>query len=264
MRILATLAIAGCLLQPGYTQDLTVNVVPTDAVTTIETITKTCTAVEGVSIGCAEQSVTSDPTAVPISLIKVTVPDGVRLRLKSGTTTINSLGGNVYSITTPGTHLVDVLAIGIIDGKLFFDEATVTALVESGNAPNPPPDPPGPIDPTVGNVYGCGLPAYQASRKYTPTERALIAKAYADAAQFLYGTPSMKYLTQTDDPNNTNPDVSVFAWLLSQVPDEFYGAMRQPIIDGQKVYCVDGTCSQQFLKTDWFKLLNEIAAGTNQ
>ena len=259
MQRLAVAAVLFLATLANAQESLTITTAQTEASVSVKTTVETCTSIEGITLGCIEKSTTAEPTITPVSIIKVGGPVGIRLRLKSRTATITTAGPNTYSVATPGTHLVEVLGIGIIDGVLFFDEQDVTVVV--GTGPNPPPGPP---DPTVENVYGCGQPAYEASRGYNPTERAIIAQAYKDAALTLYGQPTLKYLTQPADPNHANPDKSVFAWLLQNVPAEFYEAMRDPIVAGQKVYCQDGVCTQQFLKSDWYNLLNEIAAGAEK
>jgi len=260
MQRLAVAAVLCLATLANAQESLTVSVDQTSATVTKTIKTETCTAIEGVVLGCVEETKTAAPTVTQVAVISCQVPNGVILRASSPTTTVTTLGPKVFSVATPGSHSVVVTGIGITDGSLtFFDTKLLQVTV--GTGPNPPPPPP---DPTVENVYGCGQPAYEASRGYNPTERTVIAGAYKNAALFLYGQPTLKYLTQPDDPNHTNPEKSVFAWLATEVPGEFYEALRQPIIAGQKVYCQDGICTQQFLKSDWYNLLNEIAAGAEK
>ena len=120
---------------------LTITVAQTDAAVTVKTTVETCTSVEGVTLGCSEKSTTAPATVTPIGTVKVGGPVGIRLRLKSRTAIITSAGSNVYSVATPGTHIVEVLGIGIIDGKLFFDEQDVTVVVGVAPEPGPPPGP---------------------------------------------------------------------------------------------------------------------------
>jgi len=130
-------------------QDLTV----TTTESTSESV-KTTTVTESSIIGQYQtQTVLSETTSSsiqkPIVILNIT-SSAPKVRVKSHTASVITLGLNEYAVTTPGTHIVEILALGIVEGELLFEEAELTVTV---GKPEPPPPPPPLVNPfPVGSV----------------------------------------------------------------------------------------------------------------
>lgn len=114
--------------------------------------------------------------------------------------------------------------------------------------------------PLVANEYLVG----QASADNAPLDkvtRELVASHHRQAAEFLYGRPTLKSVTSENDDS---PDTNVFAWLNLQAqnmqcPDletcKQWATWRQAV--GQAFQ--ESQEQRQFSKADWYKAFNEIA-----
>ena len=169
-------------------------------------------------------------------------------------------------VSTPGKLWVEVTAIDF--SKNIYGRQTI--VVEVGSGPNPPdpgPTPPNPPNPPVPDVvpdkYGVGKVAFTLA----PRDVATVTKyagIYTQAADFLFGIPTLKFVTSVDDSRNNNPDSSVFAWLRQQSAtvqctdqqscqqwEAWRTAISQALLESQR--------KRQFTRQDWFNALNEIS-----
>lgn len=114
--------------------------------------------------------------------------------------------------------------------------------------------------PLVDNEYLVG----QASADNAPQDkitRKLIASHHRQAAEFLYGRPTLKSVSSENDDG---PGGNVFAWLNLQAQN-----MKCPDVETCKQWAVwrqavgqafqESQEQRQFSKADWYKAFNEIA-----
>lgn len=157
--------------------------------------------------------------------------------------------------------------VSVIDfGLQLFNEQTI--VVDAGGTVDPviPPDPipPNPIidppDSEVDDTYGVGA----VSAKLAPDDlatRAIVAGQYRQAANFLFGDPTLKTI---NNANGNTPENNVFQWLAKAAnemdcPDletckkwaEWRGAVAQALNATQD--------TRQMTRQDWFLALNEVA-----
>tara|TARA_R110002167_G_C12684414_1_gene651760 strand:- start:1023 stop:1796 length:774 start_codon:yes stop_codon:yes gene_type:complete len=156
--------------------------------------------------------------------------------------------GNRTWLIPPGKVWLDVRAIDF-DKNIY--ETTKLNVVGIGSEPKPGP---------VANDYMVG----QASADNAPldkTTRAEVAKHHRQAAEFLYGRPSLKSVSSENDDS---PETNVFSWLNAQAQ-----AMQCPDVETCKQWATwrqavgeafqESQSTRQFSKADWYKALNEIA-----
>jgi len=98
---------------------------------------------------------TSPVASKPVVILAINT-QAPKLRLKSKTCKPVQVGSNEYAVTEAGTHTIDILGLGVIDGELFFEELEV--IVKVGGVipdpvdpddPYPPPTPPIDPDPPI-------------------------------------------------------------------------------------------------------------------
>jgi len=253
MRTLITLIVFLLMVVSCGAQELKVDIVYADALT-ITTPSKTIeTQVEGVVISKVTSQGVVTTSKQKVALLKIETL-ATAIRCKSKTTDIDKIDPKTFLISTPGKHQIDVLAIGLIDGNLFFDEQTVQ--VELGQGPNPPPVPPGPT-PDVDNTYGLGKIAYEKSPQDI-TGAAYYADIWQRAGEFLYGRPSIKVIAEDDNPN------SVFLWVRNQLeaypcPDpETCKQWTQWRADIAEAFILSQQ-ARQYSRETWYAAFNEIA-----
>jgi hypothetical protein len=133
--------------------------------------------------------------------------------------------------------------------------------------PNPPgPNPPGPNPPPpspVPNAYGVGQAAYQSAPRDIATA-ARYSVIYKQAADFLFGVPSLKFVYSSNDPQNNDPARSISAWIAqeqSKIPCtdkatcDAWKACREKV----KQAFFASQSSRQYTRQDWFNALNEVS-----
>ena len=171
---------------------------------------------------------------------------------------------NVYLIERVGKWWVDVTVIDF--EKNIYGRKTL--LVEVGAGPPPPtPDPPGPNPPTpvpdnVPNEYGVGRVAFEAAPKDVSAKD--YAKIYKQAGDFLFGVPSLKFITSSNSSQANDPNRSVLAWIRQQqerVPCTDESACQQWKVwrDKVGVALLESQRKRQFTRQDWFNAFNEIS-----
>ncbi len=179
---------------------------------------------------------------------------------------LTRIDSNNYLVLTPGVHRIEVFA-----SDPGFDMVRVRVTVGAAPTPNPPtpnpptPTPPGPGPSDIGNAYNIGLAAYQ-NAPADPGHAKAYAKIYRDAANFLYGIPSYKFIVSDNEAHARDPNRSVTAWLdremalikcVDQAKCAQWGTWRTKVaaafVDSQKA-------RGSYTREDWFQAFNEVAA----
>ena len=170
-----------------------------------------------------------------------------------------SLGYRFPTSVKPGTYRVTVTGFNPGIARKRLD-------VQVGDTPKPP-DPPGPNPPgptptpdVVPNEYGVGAVAFQFAPKVASEAKSLAAM-YRQAGEFLYGRPSLKFITSDSDKDAKNPDRSVIAWLAQQQASTTL-ADRAAWTTWKLKLREAFTASQnarQYTREDWYNAFNEVA-----
>jgi hypothetical protein len=134
-------------------------------------------------------------------------------------------------------------------------------LIEGTAPPDDDDDDPLPPEPNdeVPNEYKVGLVAYNAAPN-EPQIAAAIADSFRKAGEFLYGRPSLKFVTSSNGRDDKNPDRSVIAW-LDQQRNAFTSAKKWDIwAERVKQALVNSQIEREYKKDDWYAAFNEVAA----
>lgn len=209
-----------------------------------------------------------NPTAKAVGIIRVdtkaanvevSVSDQSRIPFAA-----EQLTDKIWIIDKPGRWWIDVTAIDF-DKNIYGRKQAV--LDVGGDTPGPGPDPgPGPTPPgPVANEYGVGIPAYKNAPKHASTASDY-SRIYQQAADFLFGVPSLKFIVSSNEAHSTDPNRSVLAWIaqqqsMVQCPDpttceqwkRWQKAVSDALVASQK--------SRQYTRQDWYNALNEISRG---
>jgi hypothetical protein len=143
---------------------------------------------------------------------------------------------------------------------ILWDTKRLNLTIGSTPEPDDDDDPPGPEpEPTdISNEYKVGVPAYNAAPN-DPQIATALADTYRKAGEFLFGRPSLKFVTSSDSADNSNPDRSVIAW-LDQQRNAFTSAKEWDVWAATvKKALVLSQSTRQFTKTDWYNAFNEVA-----
>ena len=148
---------------------------------------------------------------------------------------------NIIAVRSAGKTWVDVTAIDF-EKNIY---ARKLLVVELGDAPDPPPDPPVP-DNEIDNTYGVGKIAYEQAPADSCEK---VAATYRQAADFLFGRPTAKTVEQCIDWLDaeitlvTNASTDWRAWQL-EIGVAMMESQRQ---------------RQGFTRDDWYASFIEIA-----
>ena len=203
-------------------------------------------------------------TAVPVAVIRI---DTKAANVEVICTDVNrepyqalKVSPQVWVIDKPGKWWVDVTAIDF--SRAVYGRKSLTVVVgDPGPAP-PDPTPPNPPSP-VPNDYGVGSVAYtKAPRDFSSARQ--YEKVYRQAGDFLFGVPTLKFVTSSNDVHAKDPNRSVLAWItqqygLIQCTDaavckqwaEWRSAVSAALIESQK--------KRAYTKQDWYNAFIEIA-----
>jgi len=190
------------------------------------------------------------------------------------------LDADSWMIDKPGKWWVEVKEYGTIalaDGstrRIVLDSTVVVVEFSFAPTPNPPgpgpqPDPKPPVPPSpINNEYGVGKVAYD----FAPRDVVIAAKyasVYKQAGDFLFGIPSLKFITSSTDVHNGDPTRSVMAWIKQQYAltvcadpevckqwDVWKREVAAAFIESQK--------KRAFTRNDWFAAFNEVAQALGQ
>lgn len=174
----------------------------------------------------------------------------VLVKVRSKTTEVKSIDTGVYAVDTPGTHLINIVVLA--QNPLSWDEAEVT--VEVGEV-EPPPSP-------IPNDYEVGVTAYNLAPSGDVDNAKLAAKIYEDAGNFLYGIPSLKFITSANEVHNSDPNRSIMAWIgvqYASLPSswtEWKNGVREALIASQK--------KRPYSRQDWYNAFQEISRGVGE
>jgi hypothetical protein len=154
---------------------------------------------------------------------------------------ILQLTPHIIAVRSLGKTWVDVTAIDF-EKNIY---ARKLLVVELGDAPDPPPDPPVPDD-EIDNTYGVGKIAYEEAPSDSCEK---VAATYRQAADFLFGRPTAKTVEQCIDWLDaeitlvTNASTDWRAWQL-EIGVAMMESQRQ---------------RQGFTRDDWHASFIEIA-----
>lgn len=174
-------------------------------------------------------------------------------------------GKHEFLVDTPGKFFIEVTAIDF--SKNIYGKKKLVAELGSNPKPDPPgptPDPEPPTPDVVPNEYGLGSVAYQYAPKNDVGNISNYANMYRRAADFLYGTPTLKFITSSDPTQNNDPNRSIMAWLRQQVdllqcPDQQTCQQWAEFRKQLDVALVASQQSRQYTKLDWYNAFNEIS-----
>jgi hypothetical protein len=181
------------------------------------------------------------------------------------------LSGGRYLFDKPGRVWVDVTAIDFAK-NIFVKHPTI--VVEIGGSPTPappnppgptpvPPNPPTPVPDVIPNAYGVGEVAYRFATNNPDMIRSY-QSVYGRAGDFLFGVPSLKFVTSSRDADNNNPERSVNAWIRQQLtavqcPDvatcQAWTKWREQV----NLAVMESQRKRQFSRQDWWNVFNEIS-----
>lgn len=168
-----------------------------------------------------------------------------------------------YEIPTPGKWLIRASVVDF-DAKISGEDEKL--LEFTGDSPTPPPGPsPGPNPPPspVPDAYGIGAIAYQ----FAPKDRdraAKFAAIYKQCGDFLFGVPSLKSITSSNESHNNDPNRSVHAWRRQQLglvqcsDPETCRAWDTWKTKVDEAFRVSQT-KRQYTRQDWYSAFNEVA-----
>lgn len=149
-----------------------------------------------------------------------------------------------------------------------FDEKEIVIDLDAGNDVTPdneedvddnpfdPPSPPGPKEYDGPNKYGLGKVSFDNAPRYS----ADIVKTYNDAAEFLFGRPSIKVMSIRKGDRRANTDYVLPVWIhLKMKPiyqsDERWKKWYEAVMS--KLMKMEETTSTK----DWYGAIKEIAIG---
>jgi hypothetical protein len=166
-----------------------------------------------------------------------------------------------YEIPTPGKWLIRA-SVTDFDNKIAGEDEKL--LEFSGSDPSPPPDPgPNPPPSPVPDAYGIGAIAYQ----YAPKDReraAKIAAIYKQCGDFLFGMPSLKFITSSNDAHNNDPNRSIHAWRRQQL--SLVQCTDQETCKAWEIWKIkvdeairSSQTKRQYTRQEWYSAINEVA-----
>ena len=191
--------------------------------------------------------VASDATVAKLPVILITATtDAANITFEASDQSrlpveFQQLTPNIIAVRSAGKTWVDVTAIDF--AKNIY--ARKLLVVELGDAPDPPPDPPVP-DNEIDNTYGVGKIAYEEAPADSCEK---VAATYRQAADFLFGRPTAKTVEQCIDWLDaeitlvTNASTDWRAWQL-EIGVAMMESQRQ---------------RQGFTRDDWYASFIEIA-----
>lgn len=199
-------------------------------------------------------------TKADLSLVRFSVRDSNLETFKP-----HKASDDTYEIEKPGRWLIRASVVDFKNQISGEDEKLLE--FDGGDKPGPGPGPnpdPGPKPPPspISDVYGVGAIAYQ----FAPRDKIGAAKysaIYKQAGDFLFGVPSLKFITSSNDAHDKDPNRSVRAWMLQQfgtiqcVDDatcKAWAAWRSKVDEAFRV----SQTKRQYTRQDWFNALNEV------
>lgn len=223
-------------------------------------------------------SVSPTITSKPVGIVNVNATD-----VEISVSDINrlpyqplKLDADSWMIDKPGKWWVEVKEYGKIelaDGttrRIVLDSTVVVIEFSFSPTPNPPgptPDPPIPPSP-INNEYGLGKVAFENAPR-DPVLAAKFQAIYKQSGDFLFGIPTLKFVTSSNDVHNGDPNRSVMAWIKQQYAltvctdvetckqwEVWKRKVADAFIESQK--------NRAFTRNDWFAAFNEVAQALGQ
>ena len=215
----------------------------------------------GAVIGVVESQTKPKPSGqTAIKLIEVSAPTAVLSfftvregAIENAESSFTQIENGTWIVSKGGRYLVraSVFDVDFVNQTVDRREESKTIEV-SGAAPIPP-------SPDVENTFGVGAVAASFAPN-DPDTRALVAEYFREAANFLYGNPTLKSI---DNANGNTADNNVFVWL---------GAQLLKMDCPNEETCADWALFQVELSTaiekaqvgrtldraDWYRLLHEV------
>lgn len=178
----------------------------------------------------------------------------------------------IFVIEGNGKYLVEVMRFNSRTGAIYSDEGVIDLGDE---VPDPDedddeddeeddPDPPVP-DVDVANKMGVGKIAYRLAPRNDAKTLKQYQAIYKQAADFLYGIPTLKFVSSSNSAHASDPNRSVIAWLnqeyeKTQCEDEetckAWERWRLGVADAIN----KGQASKSYLKNDWYDAFNEVSS----
>jgi len=239
----------------------------------------TITKVGDVLLSSVSPTITSKPVGVVnvnATDVEISVSDINRLPYQP-----LKLDADSWMIDKPGKWWVEVKEYGTIalaDGstrRIVLDSTVVVVEFSFSPTPIPPiPDPPGPTpDPPIppspiANDYGVGKVAFDNAPR-DPVLAVRYQSIYKQSGDFLFGIPSLKFITSSSDVHNNDPNRSVMAWIKQQYSltvctdvetckqwEVWKRKVAEAFTESQK--------KRAFTRNDWYSALNEVANALGQ
>ncbi len=208
----------------------------------------------------------SRPKFQTVSIVDI-ISDAANINVSAETKTREPVAtyplgtNNRWAVVSSGRVWVRVTAIDF-DRKLFHDQTVIVQpdSPDDGDEDDSDDDDQDDEDdpPDVPNEYGLGKVALE-NATFSPEKARAIASIYRKSADFLYGIPSFKRMTNPDEVRHNDPKWSVAAyqsqqWTQIGVDQAWLDTIGDALVESQRQ-----RPAGYFTRQDWWHAFNEIA-----